>query len=109
VSNEVTLLSGYEIEISGDWVGEPDKMYGAMATLFPENGCKDAPNGIPYTKEEYFRLCVILVVELVRSIGSVRTACKVSVARERHQGCCSSDRQTGHGLVFVVWESGVLG
>lgn len=65
MSNEVTLLSGYEIEISGGSVGEPDKMYGAMATLFPENGRKDALRGDPYTKEDHFRLYMELVVGVI--------------------------------------------
>jgi hypothetical protein len=69
MSNDVTLLVGYEMVISGGSVGEPDKMYGAIAKLFPENGCIDTFKGVPYTKAEYFRLRADLADGVVHGIG----------------------------------------
>jgi hypothetical protein len=57
MSNEVALLPGNEIVISGSSVGVPERMYGAIAKLDPEDGLIDSFKGDPYTTEMYFRLC----------------------------------------------------
>jgi hypothetical protein len=77
MSNEVTSLPGYEIVISGGSVGEPDKMYGAMAKLLPDDGRIESAKGIPYTKEEKFRLWTVLVARLISGVGEIILFVKV--------------------------------